>query len=221
MTHLFIVQQAATNPFTPVLSALKNFVHNVMPRDELDAVKEIQAWSVESSCFTEIPKFAIGRSSTTYKTPHPLGTEAPHYFALTRNGCLATMLPNQVLDTVKFFLEWLSISSSDQLQFDKKLSDVNARYTRILCYVLDKAIEASNIMWDFGIMNEAWSCWQLRTVMAYWNATGFLDASVWQTISQGDHWLNLPRATGEFYFLAMIDGFINPSQLQGACFMPL
>ena len=192
-----------------------------MPREEFNAVSNIQAWATESSCYTEIPTFAIGQSSATYRPPHPAGESAPHYFGLKRNGRLATMLPNQMLGVVRFFLEWLSISSADEMQSNEKLIEFNARYTRILCCVLDKAIEASNIMWDFGIMNEAWSCWQLRTVMAYWNATGFLDASVWQTISQGGHWLNLPRATGEFCFLAMIDGFINPSQLQGACFMPL
>ena len=192
-----------------------------MPREEFDAVSHVQLWATESSRYAEIPTFTIGQPSATYRPPHPAGLDAPHYFALKRNGRLATMLPNQMLGVVRFFLEWLSISSADEMQSNEKLIEFNARYTRILCCVLDKAIEASNIMWDFGIMNKAWSCWQLMTVMAYWNATGFLDASVWQTISQGDHWLNLPRATGEFYFLAMIDGFINPSQLQGACFMPL
>ena len=181
-----------------------------MPREECDGVSHVQLWATESSHYAELPTFTIDQPSATYRPPHPAGLDAPYYFALKRNSDLATILPVQMLDTVKFFLEWLSISSSDQLQFDKKLSDVNARYTRILCYVLDKAIEASNIMWDFGIMNEAWSCWQLRTVMAYWNTTGFLDASVWPAITQADQWLDLRHSTGEVCPLVANNAFINP-----------
>ena len=182
-----------------------------MPREEFNAVSNIQAWATESSCYTEIPTFAIGQPSATYRPPHPAGIDAPHYFALKRNGRIATMLPNQMLGTVQFFLEWLSISSADALQSDKKLREINARYTRILCYVLDKAIGTSSIMWDFGIMNQAWSCWQLRTVMAYWNTTGFLDASVWPAITQNGQWLDLRHSTGVFSPLVRNNAFINPS----------
>ena len=182
-----------------------------MPRDEFNAVSNIQAWATESSCYTEIPTFAIGQPSATYRPPHPAGIDAPHYFALKRNGRIATMLPNQMLGVVRFFLEWLSISSADEMQSNEKLIEFNARYTRILCYVLDKAIGTSSIMWDFGIMNQAWSCRQLRTVMAYWNTTGFLDASVWPAITQNGQWLDLRHSTGVFSPLVRNNAFINPS----------
>ena len=181
-----------------------------MPREEFDAVSHVQLWATESSRYAEIPTFTIGQPSATYRPPHPAGLDAPHYFALKRNGRLATMLPNQMLGTVQFCIEWLSISSANELQSNKKLRDVNARYTRILCYVRDKAIETSSIMLDFGIMNEAWSCWQLRTVMAYWNTTGFLDASVWPAITQADQWLDLRHSTGEVCPLVANNAFINP-----------
>ena len=110
---------------------MRGFVPVIIPRDQSDAASHIQAWTTESLRYTDIPTFAIDQSSAMYKPPHPAGPDAANYFALKRNDRLAAMLPNQMLCTVRFFLEWLSISSANEIQSDEKMIEFNARYTMV------------------------------------------------------------------------------------------